>query len=456
MRYHSTRGGDPDRNFTDILMAGLAPDGGLYVPEILPDYDWGKILEGGTYTDTAFHIIRPFLGGTIPDDDVRAIIDDTYGPTFTHPSITPVHDMGDGLFIMDLFHGPTLAFKDVALQLLGRLLDHHLRQTGRHVTIIGATSGDTGSAAIEGCKHIANANIVILHPHGRTSEVQRRQMTCATGENIHNIAIEGSFDDCQRIVKTLFGTGAFRSAQNLTAVNSINWARVMAQCVYYVRGVMETGAHNLRFSVPTGNFGNIYAAHVMRRCGLPMGGLIIASNRNDILTRFFETGVMQVSDVEPSLSPSMDIQISSNFERLLSEVMTPKELGLFMQAFRDTGTAQLDGDAMQALRAAFTACRCDDATTLSTIRATHDKNGMTLDPHSAVGVHAALQSGPDPTHPIMAMACAHPAKFPDAIKQAIGTPPPQPEVLAKLFTKEERYTRLPADYQAVQSFIEGL
>ena len=456
MNYHSTRGGDRNSSFTDILMAGLAGDGGLYVPDKLPDYDWDMILSGGEYTDTAFHILRPFIGEAMSDDDLHDLLRHSYGEAFTDPDITPVHDLGNGLFVMDLFHGPTLAFKDVALQLLGHLLDYQLQRAGQQVTIIGATSGDTGSAAIEGCKHVKNARIVILHPHNRTSEVQRRQMTCVTAENVHNIAVQGSFDDCQSIVKTLFGRAEFRREHNLTAVNSINWARVMAQCVYYVRAVIKTGRRNLRFAVPTGNFGNIYAAHVMRQAGLPMGGLIIASNRNDILTRFFETGVMGLETVEPSLSPSMDIQISSNFERLLSEVMRPEELRRFMQEFHDTGNVQAKPEIMQDLRAAFTALRCDDQTTLDTIRDIHTQTGMILDPHSAVGVHAALQSGPSTDSPIMAMACAHPAKFPDAVQQAIGRKPDQPESLQRLFDLEERYIVLPPQAEAVEDFISRL
>lgn len=457
MKYHSTRGGSQDLSFTDVLMAGLAPDGGLYVPQnwprlTFPDNDAG-------YINTALSILKPFIGDTVDDETLHDLITQTYTPHqdgFTHPDITPIQPLKDHVYIMDLFHGPTLAFKDVALQLLGRLLDHQLRQHNKHVTIIGATSGDTGSAAIEGCKHCDNANIVILHPHNRTSDVQRKQMTTVDAPNVHNIAIEGSFDDCQNIVKALFANAAFRKQQNLTAVNSINWARILAQCVYYVRAAQAINHPKIRFCVPTGNFGNIYAAHVMRQSGLAMGGLIIASNRNDILTRFFETGAMTLTDVEPSLSPSMDIQISSNFERLLFEHLGSAPLNQIMATFRETGNAIIDAQAFTAMKTQFTAHKCDDAGTLDTIKMIYEETGMLLDPHTAVGVHAALASNPSADHPIVTMACAHPAKFPDAVKQATGIHPDLPEFLSDLLEREEHMTILPASTDAVQQFIEGL
>lgn len=457
MHYHSTRGGDTGLNFTDILMAGLASDGGLYVPDAWPAIQWPEA--DTPYHETAYAVIQPFIAGAIPDDDLYDIITETYTTRpdgFTDSAITPITQLKPGVHLMDLFHGPTLAFKDVALQLLGRLLDYQLGREDKHVTIIGATSGDTGSAAIQGCKNCQNARIVILHPHGRTSEVQRRQMTCVDSPNVYNLAIEGSFDDCQTIVKTLFGTPSFRSQQNLTAVNSINWARIMAQCVYYVRAAQMLNTPSIRFSVPTGNFGNIYAAHVMRRCNLPMSGLIIASNRNDILTRFFETGTMRLEDVIPSNSPSMDIQISSNFERLLAEHMPAKDLSLFIETFKDTGQATLSAQQMDDIRGQFHALRCNDETTLATMKTIYDETGLILDPHTAVGVHAAMKADPSDENPIISMACAHPAKFPDAVRQAIGHEASSPDSLTNLFGQKEHYTVLPAQVDAVRHFIETL
>jgi len=318
MHYISTRGGGAARPFLEILLEGLAPDGGLYVPESFPTLDF-KALNGASYIDVAEAVIAPFID--FPREDLRKILQETYADTvFDSPQVAPLKKLEDGLYIMDLFHGPTLAFKDVALQLLGRLFDYTLEKSGKRVTILGATSGDTGSAAIEACQGKKNIEVFILHPYNRTSEIQRRQMTSVMADNIHNIAVQGNFDDCQGIVKQAFCDKEIHERLNLSAINSINWARIIGQTVYYVHACLklqEEGIENPSFAVPTGNFGNIYAAYVAKRMGAPIGRLVIGSNRNDILTRFFETGAMSREETIPSLSPSMDIQVSSNFERFL-------------------------------------------------------------------------------------------------------------------------------------------
>jgi threonine synthase len=453
--YISTRG-DKGRNFTDVLLTGLAPDGGLYVPK-----KWSKVkfadMQGHAYADLAYQILKPFVGDDIPDKDLQALILDTYDHNFSHSAIAPLIQVGPSAWVLELFHGPTLAFKDYALQLLGRLFDYVLEKKGERVTIVGATSGDTGSAAIEACRHCKNIDIVILHPKGRTSEVQRRQMTTIDSANVFNVAIEGTFDDCQNLVKAMFNDPAFRAEQNLSAINSINWARIAAQIVYYASAALSLGApdRKVSFAVPTGNFGNVYAAYCAKQMGLPIDKLIIGSNRNDILTRFFETGAMEGANVEPSLSPSMDIQVSSNFERYMFELLgrDPKKLSAVMEEFKSSGRFTLDGKAMKQARADFTARRCDDEQTLVMMAECYRETGYLIDPHTAVGLYAAWQVERDPAVPLVALACAHPAKFPDAVEKATGIRPPLPAHLADLYERKEHLTNLPNDLGKVQDFI---
>lgn len=455
-KYISTRGGGESLTFTEVLLAGLAPDGGLYVPESWPQVDFSK-LAGKHYTDVAFEVLKPFVGEDIPDDDLMAMIVEVYENNFTHSVVAPMVQVGSNTFILELFHGPTLAFKDYALQLVGRLFDYVLEKKGQRVTIVGATSGDTGSAAIEGCKPCENIDIFILHPKGRTSEVQRRQMTTIDSPNVHNIALEGNFDDCQHMVKEMFGDTAFRGDMNLSAVNSINWARIAAQIVYYATSALALGApsRKVSFAVPTGNFGNVYAAWCAKKIGLPIEKLVIGSNRNDILTRFFETGEMIKGEVEPSLSPSMDIQVSSNFERYLFELhgRDAKKIGILMDRFKTEGSFKVDEKLMAKARADFESRRCNDDQTTRMMAECHRETGYLIDPHTAVGLHAAWQGERDMATPLVALACAHPAKFPDAVQKATGISPPLPAHLSDLYERKETVTTLPNDLEKVQEFI---
>jgi len=453
VRYVSTRGRAPELGFADVLLAGLASDGGLYVPAewpSLPDLDGLP-----TYADVAAAVMAPFVGDEIDADVFRALCHDAYA-TFDHDAVVPLVQLDHDAWVQELFHGPTLAFKDVALQLVGRLFDHVLAERGDRVTIVGATSGDTGSAAIDAVKACDHVDIVILYPAGRTSDVQRRQMTTVDSPNVHTVAIDGTFDDCQDLVKAMFNDAAFRERLRLSAVNSINWARVMAQVVYYV-----TAAHALNgpltFCVPTGNFGNVLSGWIARRMGSPIDGFLIASNTNDILTRFVEHGDMSTRDVVPTLSPSMDIQVSSNFERLLFEMngrdggMTTEQLS----RFRATGRLQVEDDQRREwIDGTFRAWRSDDTATLAEIERVHRASGMLIDPHTATGtaaVHALRPEGP-----VVTLATAHPAKFPDAVERATGVRPELPPYLADLFERPERTTALPADLAAVQSFVSSV
>lgn len=395
----------------------------------------------------------PFVEGLIEREDFCRIITETYSTKiFNHPKIAPLHKLKDNLYVLELFHGPTIAFKDVALQLLGRLFDHVLQKRDERVTIIGATSGDTGSAAIEGCCHSDRTNIYILFPEGRVSEVQRRQMTTVQVPNVHNIALQGTFDDCQNTVKAMFNDAEFRAEMNLSAVNSINWARIMAQIVYYVTSALELGApeEEVTFVVPTGNFGNIFAGYVARKMGLPIQ-LIIATNKNDILTRFFETGEMKAQEVEATMSPSMDIQISSNFERYLFDLLgrDAEKLRELMQKFSKSGHFSLSE------KGEFHAYRTDEGETLETIRKLYEETGYILDPHTAVGMKAALEVAVDAPGPVVTQATAHPAKFPDAVEKAIGQRPDLPAHLSDLMEREEFVTTLPNDLGQVQNFIRN-
>ncbi len=460
MRYISTRGDAPILEFDEVLLAGLAADGGLYVPESWPKFrtDDFRALRGLSYAETATRIMSPFLGGRIAEDAFAALVHDAYAG-FDHAAVAPLRQLDRNLWLMELFHGPTLAFKDFALQVLGRLFDHVLSRRGERVTIVGATSGDTGSAAIEACRDRDAIDIFILHPHGRVSDVQRRQMTTVLADNVHNIAIEGSFDDCQDLVKAMFADRAMRDELRLSAVNSINWARIMAQIVYYVQAAVALGAPDrpVGFAVPTGNFGNVYAGYAARQIGLPVAELIIGSNRNDILTRFMETGVMEMREVEPSLSPSMDIQVSSNFERLLFDVCGREGRAVMdtMREFRRTGSLRVPQGGMKQLRALFDGHRMDDAETVAAIAAEYRSHGALLDPHTVIGVGAGRAKARYPATPVVALATAHPAKFPEAVEQATALRPSLPPRLADLMAREERYAVLPNELEAVKAHIRS-
>lgn len=458
MRYISTRGAAPALGFTDVLLAGLARDGGLYVPETWPKLGADEIrkLRGLSYEEIAFRIMQPFVAAEIENQDLQAMIGGAYG-AFRHQAVAPLKQLDENLWLMELFHGPTLAFKDVALQLVGQLYDHVLARRGERVTIIGATSGDTGSAALEACRDRAGIDIFMLHPKGRVSEVQRRQMTTIASTNVFNIAIDGSFDDCQDLVKAMFNDHAFRDRINMSAVNSINWARVMAQVVYYAAAAVALGAPDRRigFSVPSGNFGNIFAGYVARQMGFDLAPLIIGANRNDILARFFRTGRMETAAVQPSLSPSMDIQVSSNLERLLFDLYDRdgQRLNEAMAAFRQTGRLVAPKETWNRVEGLFRAAALDDPGTLRAMGELHRATGELIDPHSAIGIHAAEACRTDRETPIVALATAHPAKFPDAVEKATGVRPRLPEFLADLHERPERMAGLPNDVRAVQDYV---
>jgi threonine synthase len=444
--------------FDAVLRDGLAHDGGLYLPAAWPRLSAAdlKALRGKSYAEIAVRVTAPFLDGIVAPAAWERMVAEAYAD-FDDPEIAPLKPLGDGFWLMELFHGPTLAFKDYALQLVGKLFEYVLEQRRARVTIIGATSGDTGSAAIAGCSGAELVDIFMLYPKGRISEAQRRQMTTVAAENVHAIAIDGNFDDCQDLVKAMFADAPFRRALNLSAVNSINWARIMAQTVYYVAAAVALGApeRSVGFAVPTGNFGNVFACHVARRMGVPMSEIVIATNRNDILTRFFATGRMTMGQVEASLSPSMDIQVASNFERFYYELKHGDAAAVAdgLAEFRKTGTLPVSAAEWQAAREAFTAARVDDDGTLAEIAATYRATGIVLDPHSAIAVAAAKAQRHDPNLLMVALATAHPAKFPEAVTRAIGRPPETPEPLAKVMRLPERAPALPNQLAAVEDYV---
>jgi threonine synthase len=460
VRYISTRGEAPILEFDEVLLAGLATDGGLYIPESWPRFSADEIraMRGLSYVDLATRVMLPFLGERIGATEFAGLVRDAYAG-FDHDAIVPLKQLDDNLWLMELFHGPTLAFKDVALQLLGRLFDHVLARRGERVTIVGATSGDTGSAAIEACRDREAIDIFILHPHGRVSDVQRRQMTTVPSANVHNIAVKGSFDDCQDLLKAMFGDAGFRQETRLGAVNSINWARIMAQIVYYFRAALALGAPDrpVSFAVPTGNFGNVYAGYAAHEMGLPVSRFVIGSNRNDILTRFIETGTMETRGVEPTLSPSMDIQVSSNFERLLFDACDREGAAVTstMSEFRESGRLTIPQGGMDAIKSLFDGHRLDDEQTLAAIKGEYAANGELLDPHGVIGVAAARVKADDPAIPMVSLATAHPAKFPDAVERATGIRPQLPPRLADLFEREESYDILPNDLNSVMAHIRA-
>lgn len=459
MRYISTRGQAPALNFEDVLLAGLATDGGLYVPEVLPHFTVEEISSwaGLAYHELAFKVMRPFIEGSIPDVDFKQILQETYS-MFAHQAVAPLRQLAGNEWVLELFHGPTLAFKDFALQLLGRLLDYILAKRNERVVIMGATSGDTGSAAIEGCRRCKNVDIFILHPHNRVSEVQRRQMTTILGDNIHNIAVEGNFDDCQEMVKASFADQAFLKGTRLVAVNSINWVRIMAQIVYYFYAALQLGAplRSLAFSVPTGNFGDIYAGYLARNMGLPINQLIVATNKNDILHRFMSSNHYDKEQLHPSLSPSMDIMVSSNFERLLFDLHGRNGLlvaELFAN-FKKTGRLRVANDRWLEVRKLFDSLTVTDEQTCQTIAEVYQQTSEVVDPHTAIGVMAARQCRRSLALPMVILGTAHPVKFPEAVlKAGVVKPIALPNHLANLLQRTEHYTILPNELAKIQAFV---
>ncbi|MFN3937884.1 MAG: threonine synthase [Gemmobacter sp.] len=456
MHYVSTRGTAPRLGFGEAMMTGLARDGGLYLPETVPQMTPETIgaLAGRPYEQIAFAVMRPFLGGFFDDDAFRGLLADAYAG-FGHPARAPLKQLGPNHFLMELFHGPTLAFKDFAMQLLGRMMQAALARTGARITIVGATSGDTGSAAIEAFRGLENVDVFILFPHGRVSEVQRRQMTTPAEANVHALAIEGDFDAAQARVKDMFNHFDFRDRVGLAGVNSINWARVLAQVVYYFHAATALGAphRTVDFTVPTGNFGDILAGLIARRMGLPVGRLVIATNQNDILHRTLTTGRYATDPVRPSISPSMDIQVSSNFERALFWALDgdgARVAGL-MDALRQAGSFDIPPPALDRLRGWFASGRASEDETRATIARIHRDTGELLCPHTAVGVHVAeLHLG---DNPMVTLATAHPAKFPDAVEAATGVRPALPARMADLCDRPERVTRVPDDLAAIEALI---
>ena len=458
LEYLSTRGTAPALGFEDVLLSGLARDGGLFVPASWPAVDGDDIraLQGLDYAEIAARIVRPFIEtDVLGDAELAALTRETYAG-FDHPDVAPLRQIDDDTWLLELFHGPTLAFKDFALQLLGRLFEHVLARRNERITIVGATSGDTGSAAIEACRDRRNLDIFMLHPVGRVSEVQRRQMTTVTADNVFNIALDGTFDDCQDLVKALFADHPLRDEIGLSAVNSINWARVMGQTAYYFAAGAKLGAPDeaLTFVVPTGNFGNVYSAYVARQMGLPVSRLIVASNRNDILYRFFAEGDMSIAAVEPSLSPSMDIQVSSNFERLMFDLLDRDGAAIeeAMKVFRRDGVLPDAQKLSDDARGLFAAYRVDDDETLEVIRDVHAQSGILVDPHTAVGIGAARKA-PRDGHKRVVLATAHPAKFPDAVEKATGIRPALPAHLSDLFDRPEQAATIDNDVAAVRTFV---
>jgi threonine synthase len=455
MHYISTRGTAPVLRFDEAMMTGLARDGGLYVPEAVPVMPQAGIaaLAGLSYEETAFRVMRPFLGGTFADDECRRLIAIAYAG-FGHAARAPLVQLDSNHFLLELFHGPTLAFKDFAMQLIGQLFQAALARSGERVTIVGATSGDTGSAAIEAFRGLTNVDVFILYPHGRVSEVQRRQMTTPVEANVHAIAMSGDFDDCQARVKDMFNDFTFRDEVRLAGVNSINWARVLAQVVYYFYAAVALGAPGrpVSFTVPTGNFGDIFAGSIARQMGLPIEKLVIATNQNDILDRAMRSGDYRTHGVRPSISPSMDIQVSSNFERALFDAYGRDGAAVAaLMAELKQGGFHISPNAMTTLAAQFASGRCSEEETLDTIRRTFAQTGEVLCPHSAVGVKVAEEHLG--TVPMITLATAHPAKFPDAVEAAIGQRPALPPRMADLFGRPERVTRAPDDLAALEALI---
>jgi threonine synthase len=443
-----------------VLLAGLARDGGLYVPDVYPEMAKSDIaaLRGLGYAEAAARVLAPFVAGGLGESELAELTRDAYAG-FDHAAVVPLSQIHANEWILELYHGPTLAFKDLALQLVGRMFDAVLRKRGERITVVGATSGDTGSAAIEACRDRDNVDIFMLHPAGRVSEVQRRQMTTVQASNVYNIAIDGTFDDCQSMVKRLFSDHELRDRLNLSAVNSINWARVAAQTVYYLTSAVSLGApdRKVAFSVPTGNFGDVYAGYVAAKMGLPVERLVIATNVNDILVRCLSTGSYAVTEVVPTISPSMDIQVSSNFERLLFDLYdrNGKAVAGLMGDLSAKGAFEVEPGRLAEASALFRATEVSEEDTLATMAEIHRSTGLLIDPHTAVGVAAGRRERPDAAVPMIHLSTAHPAKFPDAVERATGVRPALPERLSDLLERPERYDRLDNDLATVKRYIES-
>ncbi|WP_435311477.1 threonine synthase [Primorskyibacter sedentarius] len=456
MKYISTRGSAPALSFEEAMLSGLARDGGLYVPETIPQMSAADIraLNGLPYEEVAFRVMRPFVGDTFSDEVFADLIAKAYAG-FGHNARAPLVQLAPNHFLLELFHGPTLAFKDFAMQLIGQLFEDALTRRGERVTIVGATSGDTGSAAIEAFRGLDAVDVFILYPHGRVSEVQRRQMTTPSEANVHALAVDGHFDDCQARLKDMFNDFAFRDEVRLAGVNSINWARVLAQVVYYFSSAVSLGApdRKISFTVPTGNFGDIFAGYIAKRMGLPIDRLVVATNQNDILHRCLTSGDYRTSEVHPSISPSMDIQVSSNFERALFDAYgrDGKAVAQLMDELKAGGFSVSQG-AREALNEHFDSDRVSEDETLAMIRTAHDTMGELLCPHSAVGVKVA-EAHRDASTPMITLATAHPAKFPDAVEKASGLRPGLPERMADLYDRPERVTRVANDLGALETLI---
>ncbi|MEH6830752.1 MAG: threonine synthase [Sulfitobacter sp.] len=459
MRYISTRGTAPILSFEEAMLTGLARDGGLYVPETIPQLSHADIaaMAGQSYEQVAYTVMRPFIGDTFSDDEFRDLIAKAYAG-FGHESRAPLKELAPNHFLLELFHGPTLAFKDFAMQLIGQMFQLALGRKGERVTIVGATSGDTGSAAIEAFRGLDNVDVVILYPHGRVSEVQRRQMTTPVESNVHALAVDGDFDDCQARLKDMFNDFEFRDGVKLAGVNSINWGRVLAQVVYYFSSAVSLGApeRKISFTVPTGNFGDIFAGYIAKKMGLPIDQLIVATNQNDILHRCLSGHGYHKDTVHPSISPSMDIQVSSNFERALFDAYD-RDGNAVAQLMTELGQGGFDVSqgAAQALSEHYTSGRASEEETSATITDTLERSAELLCPHSAIGVKVANELR-DPKTPMVTLATAHPAKFPDAVEAATGIRPPLPPRMADLFDRPERLTRVPNDLEALKAQIKGL
>ncbi|MCA1501603.1 threonine synthase [Bradyrhizobium sp. NBAIM14] len=457
-RYISTRGEAPELGFCDVMLTGLARDGGLYVPAVWPQFPSETIAGffGRPYWEVAVDVIRPFAGGEISDAELGRMANEAYA-TFRHPAVVPLRQMSPHQFVLELFHGPTLAFKDVAMQLISRLMDHVLEKRGQRTTIVVATSGDTGGAAVEAFAGLENVDLVVLFPHGRISEVQRRMMTTTGAANVHALAIEGTFDDCQALVKGMFNNHRFRDATSLSGVNSINWARIVAQVVYYFTSAVAVGApaRAVDFVVPTGNFGDIFAGYVAKRMGLPVRTLRIAANVNDILARTLKTGIYEVREVHATASPSMDIQISSNFERLLFASGRRDGAGVrrLMEQLKQSGRFVLPDATLAAIREEFDAGRADETETAAAIRAAWREAGELVDPHTAVALAVADRDTTDTKVPSIVLSTAHPAKFPDAVEAACGQRPQLPAWLDGLMTKSEHMRVMKNDQVELERFV---
>ena len=461
MKYISTRGEAPVLSFSEAMLAGLARDGGLYLPQHYPQLSRDTIagFAGQPYGAVAKAVLAPYVGEDFDEATLETMIEQAYSG-FRHAAIAPLQQIDDNLFLLELFHGPTLAFKDLAMQLLARFMEIALTRRGQHATIVGATSGDTGAAAIEAFRGVANIDVVIFYPHERVSAVQRRQMTTIEGDNIHVVALEGTFDDCQAVVKALFNHAAFRDEFGLSGVNSINWARVLAQVVYYFTSAVALGAPHraVSYAVPTGNFGDILAGWIAKRMGLPIDRLVIATNENDILVRALETGSYETRGVHQTQSPSMDIQVSSNFERLLFEMngRDATRVRNQMDALRQSRGFAIPEATLAAIRAEFDAGATDEAATATEIARCWHQSGELVDPHTAVGIHVARTiAARDPATPMVALGTAHAAKFPDAIERAIGLRPPLPATMADLLGRPERFEVLANDQGVIERFIRA-